>query len=118
METARSKPLAGQNKTEDDGGATIRIGKKHAEILKRGKDEINKDTTYKKKISLCRYVEKLIEENWERPIESLKKEREGAKDWLELEYEREAPSMPFFDWIKLRLENANKKQPKKKKSEV
>lgn len=118
MEVTKTKPMLAQIKTDDDGGATIRIGSKHAEILKKGKDEINKDSTYKKKISLCRYVEKLIEDNWERPIEALKKEREGAKDWLELEYDKEAPSIPFYDWLKLRLETANKRQPKKKKSEV
>lgn len=117
METTKTKLPSEASASEDDGGTTIRLGPRHAEIIKKAKNEINKDTTYKKKISLCRYVEKLIEDNWDKPIEALKKEREGAKDWLELEYEKESPSIPFYDWIKQRIETGGKKPPKKRKNE-
>lgn len=117
MELSKAKPVSEQPKAKGNAGATIRLSQKHAAIIENARKEINKDKAFKKKISICRYVEKLIEDNWQKPIENLKKEREGAKDWLNLEYERESPNMPFFDWVKLRIEKAEKKLNKKRNQE-
>jgi hypothetical protein len=117
MEATKAKPILEQPKVKGNAGATIRLSQKHAAIVDAARTEINKDKAFKKKISICRYVEKLIEDHWQKPIEDLKKEREGAKDWLNLEYEKESPNMPFFDWVKLRIEKAEKKQSKKRNTE-
>ena len=117
MEVAKTKPVLEQTKAKGNAGATIRLSQKHAKIVEMARADINKDKAYKKKISICRYIEKLIEDHWQKPIEDLKKEREGAKDWLNLEYEKESPNMPFFDWVKLRIEKAEKKHNKKRNAE-
>ena len=100
----------GDEEEQSAASKPIRISTKHRAMLDKGREEINRDPTYKKKISYTRYVEKLIEDHWGKPIEDLKKEREGARDWLELEYKREAPNVPFFDWLRARVEG---KQAKK-----
>lgn len=117
MEATKVKPVLDKEKAKGNSGATIRLSQRHATIVESARAEINKDKTFKKKISICRYVEKLIEDHWQKPIDELKKEREGAKDWLNLEYERESPNMPFFDWVKLRIEKAERKQSKKRSTE-
>lgn len=117
MENAKLKSNSGQTlDAKEEAGSAIRISKMHREIIKSGRAEINKDPTYKKKISITRYIEKLIEDHWQKSIEELKKEREGSKDWLELEYRREAPNMSFFDWLRLRVEGNSKKSSKRKNS--
>ncbi len=113
MENTKLRPVEEQNGAEESSGKALRISNAHRAMLDKGRTEINKDSTYKKKISYCRYVEKLIEDYWEKPIEELKKEREGSKDWLELEYKREAPNMSFFDWVRLRVEGNQKKSVKR-----
>lgn len=104
-----------QSKDVDDSltGKAIRISLKHHALIEKGRLTINQDPTYKKKISISRYIEKLVEDHWEKPIEDLKKEREGAKDWLEIEYKREAPEIPFFEWIRQRVEGSSKKVSKR-----
>lgn len=114
MERAEEKKMQIQKVEDKSSSKAIRVSLKHQMILKKGRDEINRDSTYKKKISITRYVEKLIEDYWDKSIEDLKKEREGAKDWLEVEYKREAPNMSFYDWLKFRVQsNLQKKEIKR-----
>ncbi len=117
MENAKIKLATEKPKSKSETGATIRLSQKYSAIIDAAREQINRDKTYKKKISICRYVEKLIEDHWQKPIEDLKKEREGAKDWLEIEYDKESPGIPFFDWVKLRIQVANKKNLKKNATE-
>ena len=113
MENSIESKSVLKSKEEKDLGKAIRISLKHRSLLEKGRSEVNKDPTYKKKISFGRYVEKLIEDHWEKAIEDLKKEREGAKDWLEIEYKREAPNMTFFEWLRTRVEGSSKKSSKR-----
>lgn len=113
MEKVVEKKMTPHAETEDLSGKAIRISLKHRALLEQGRKEINQDSTYKKKISFTRYVEKLIEDHWAKPIDDLKKEREGAKDWLEIEYKREAPGIPFYEWVRQRIEGNTKKSAKR-----
>jgi len=111
MESAKHVALKDQPSDEETSGKAIRISLEHHAMLKEGRDQINSDPFYKKKISFSRYVEKLIEEFWKRPIEELKKEREGARESLQKEHKREAPHMDFFEWVILN----HKKSPRRTK---
>ena len=113
MAKAEIKMTDDKIQNDENTGKAVRISIRHREILEKGRQEINRDQTYKKKISFTRYIEKLIEDYWEKPVEELKQEREGAKDWLEVEYKREAPNMSFFDWLRLRIEQNQKKSSKR-----
>ena len=113
MEKVLEKKNPVRADVEDVSGKAIRIGLKHRSLLEQGRAEINKDPTYKKKISFTRYIEKLIEDHWATPIDDLKKEREGARDWLEIEYKREAPGIPFYEWVRQRIEGNAKRTAKR-----
>jgi hypothetical protein len=113
MEALKQKTVTEKGSEKESDGKAIRISLFHREILDKGRAEINKDTTYNKKISYSRYVEKLIEDHWEGPIAALKKEREGSKDWLEMQHKREAPHIPFFDWLRANHGSKPKKATKK-----
>lgn len=117
MESTKLKAPDAQKDGGEDTGKAVRISARHKEILTEGRREINKDQTYAKKISYTRYIEKLIEDHWSKPIEELKKEREGSEDWLKLEYKREAPNMEFFDWLRARYEAGKKKTSKRNNEE-
>lgn len=111
MESVKVK--TGQTEKSENSGKVIRVSEKHRQIIENGRKEINKDQTYKRKISCSRYLEKLIEDYWQKPIPELQKEREGSKDWLELRYKLENPNIPFFDWVRLQVESGGKKSLKR-----
>lgn len=118
METTKQKNLTDKEMGKETESKAIRISLNHRLLLDKGRSEINKDTTYSKKISFSRYVEKLIDDHWQKPIEELKKEREGSKDWLELQHKREAPSVPFYDWLRANVISTQKKSPKNSQKET
>lgn len=115
MVEKKTNMLAGD---EDVSGKAIRISLKHRALLEQGRNEINKDSTYKKKISYTRYVEKLIEDHWSKAIEDLKKERIGDVEneaFLKAEHKREAPEMMFYEWLRTRHQGNTKKSSKSTK---
>lgn len=117
MEKINEKKSEGTEPTKKTEGKPIRVSLAHHALLEKGREEINKDKKYKKSISFTRYMEKLIEDHWEKSIEDLKKERESSKDWLELEYKREAPDMSFYDWLKMGKEKEKSKKSAKRNKE-
>lgn len=117
MENTKLKPVEEQNTIEESSGKAIRISSEHHAMLNEGRKEINGDPIYRKKISTTRYVEKLIETFWKVPIEELKKEREGAEDWLKIKHLKEAPNLKFYDWLRIEMEGNNKKTVKRNKGD-
>lgn len=114
MEITKTKPSNIAIGSDDANDTVIRIGSHYRKMLDDGRAEINKDATFRKRIGYARYVEKLIEDHWQDPIEDLKKEREGSEDWLKVQHKREAPDMSFFDWLRSRVDKEHKKSAKRK----
>lgn len=114
MELSKTKPNDNPTDVAEENEMAVRIGSRYRKMLDDGRSEINKDTTFKKRIGYARYVEKLIEDHWQDPIEDLKKEREGSEDWLKILHKREAPDMSFFDWLRSRVDTEHKKSAKRK----
>lgn len=114
MESNKTKSIVEVKLAKDGKGITIRLGAECAEIVKAVRNEVNKDPTYKKKVSNLRVVEKLIESRTDSAIAELKMEREGAKEWNVNEYRKESPDVSYDDWIKrMILENRQRKKTKK-----
>lgn len=82
----------------------IKISEAHHQMLESERQDINRDGKFKKKISIKRYIEKLIEDHRKACVADLKKEREQSEDWLRLEHQKKSPETPFFDWLKKEME--------------
>jgi hypothetical protein len=96
----------------------VKISLDHYQMLQKNREEINRDKNFKKKISVRRIVEKLVEDFGEKCIPDLKKEREQSEDWLRLEHQKKAPDIPFFDWLKTELsKNNGREKPKMLKAQ-
>lgn len=115
MTNINAKELKEQNVNEDVSSKAIRIDMKYFVMLTKGRDKVNEDSRYKKKISYSRYLEKLVEDHWQDVVEDLKCERESSEDWLKLEYKNSGSTLPFFDWLKQRYKGVSQKASKSNK---